>query len=952
MNEEQIDQHRDRNIHANMNEEQIDQHRDRNIHENMNEEQINQHRARSSTVAFKKYDQEWDYQNCCPACNCLYLKSETNRKVCCNNGEWLDEKSYFPYLNPLPQAIRHCALNRIEHFGTKSGFYNNLFSMAVTGVDNGRKGVGYETMNMKACVKLNGRTYHRFPDSNMQSCGIANIIYDASLTNHVNEINSRVEGRKNKEPIVDKSLVDEIKFELGQINSYIQDCHIIKNYLEDLSSLNHTVPIYESTLNIQTHMMEVGILLNQEHRNVYYQYMTKENKNVFLNYESREIEPLCYPLFFTNGEQGWGKELLRNHKLGRMEYVRSRLLQPEVGLYAYNRNGDQYLNVNRFQLMTRLTQYWLLDHLSAHIDSQLSYQSSNQEYISGYNNRDDTVIDQSRHTQNDTSKTFLSDSLTGSPRHRKQLACNALAIVADLKRTHCFTTMTVDPNSPEVLEQLIGNETAFDRMEIVCRVFKAKKDALVHNIKNGKYFDGRASYIIHVIEYQHRGLPHVHIVYRIENGPDHNNEEECIEWIDRYFCSTVPDLDENSTEEDIAYHKLVVEKMIHKCHGGDNGCIDEDTGLCKKKFNYILNNETHFDEKKYPVYKRLKHEDCKVVVHNRQMLLDLKCHCNTEFSASTYSVIYLYKYLFKGNKKVQMYLDNINDVNEDDEIKLYLRGRMLSSMEACWRAMGYQTYPASTPKVITIKMKSVDQLDFLHRNRKTCDFEIWLNRPAILCDVRFIDFFRNYDYNYKCPVRFINRIQTLADLNSLNSADDFQCCVLRLPHVPNDIYLYEMKQDDKVIRLNPVPPDCGESWYFRLLVRFSCFTSHADAKVHNNITYNTYQEVCQAKGLLRDQNEAEYCFLEALTDSVPAQLRSLFVLLTLQGFPTIQLFNNHYGRMLDFESCPTKDDLMIDLYHRFSAENKNMENYGFPKPPVSYYALFFNLIKIILIFFF
>ena len=101
----------------------------------------------------------------------------------------------------------------------------------------------------------------------------------------------------------------------------------------------------------------------------------------------------------------------------------------------------------------------------------------------------------------------------------------------------------------------------------------------------------------------------------------------------------------HSTEEDIAYHKLVVEKMIHKCHGGDNGCIDEDTGLCKKKFNYILNNETHFDEKKYPVYKRLKHEDCKVVVHNRQMLLDLKCHCNTEFSASTYSVIYLYKFL-------------------------------------------------------------------------------------------------------------------------------------------------------------------------------------------------------------------------------------------------------------------------------------------------------------------
>ena len=156
MSAEQIGQHRNRNIHENMNVEQINEHRNRNIHENMNVEQITRHRARSSTVFFKIYDQEWDYENRCQTCNCLYLKSETNRKVCCNEGEWVSENSYFPQLNPLPQAIRHFALNRINHFGTKCGFYNNLFSMAITGVDNGRKGVGYETMNMTACVKLNG----------------------------------------------------------------------------------------------------------------------------------------------------------------------------------------------------------------------------------------------------------------------------------------------------------------------------------------------------------------------------------------------------------------------------------------------------------------------------------------------------------------------------------------------------------------------------------------------------------------------------------------------------------------------------------------------------------------------------------------------------------------------------------------------------------------------------
>jgi hypothetical protein len=40
-------------------------------------------------------------------------------------------------------------------------------------------------------------------------------------------------------------------------------------------------------------------------------------------------------------------------------------------------------------------------------------------------------------------------------------------------------------------------------------------------------------------------------------------------------------------------------------------------------------------------------------------------------------------------------LNNTDDVDKDDEINLFLRGRMLCSMEATWRVLGYQTYPAS-----------------------------------------------------------------------------------------------------------------------------------------------------------------------------------------------------------------------------------------------------------------
>jgi len=45
---------------------------------------------------------EWDYEHPCPNCGCIYLKLEKNRKICCNNGQYLIANSTFPKINPLP----------------------------------------------------------------------------------------------------------------------------------------------------------------------------------------------------------------------------------------------------------------------------------------------------------------------------------------------------------------------------------------------------------------------------------------------------------------------------------------------------------------------------------------------------------------------------------------------------------------------------------------------------------------------------------------------------------------------------------------------------------------------------------------------------------------------------------------------------------------------------------
>jgi c-di-GMP-related signal transduction protein len=92
----------------------------------------------------------------------------------------------------------------------------------------------------------------------------------------------------------------------------------------------------------------------------------------------------------------------------------------------------------------------MLDHVSSSIDSQLDYQKKNQSFISGnnnesyeYNNRDPDVVDSNRDTQNISSATFLSDSISGSPKHRKKCAINGLHLVIQKGKPHLFTTMTV-----------------------------------------------------------------------------------------------------------------------------------------------------------------------------------------------------------------------------------------------------------------------------------------------------------------------------------------------------------------------------------------------------------------------------------------------------------------------------------------------------------------------------
>ncbi len=155
--------------------------------------------------------------------------------------------------------------------------------------------------------------------------------------------------------------------------------------------------------------------------------------------------------------------------------------------------------------------------------------------------------DQERHAagyiDEPKNESYLPSSVHGSPRHMAALAKNALNLVSEFGCLHVFLTLTCNPKWPEIMSQLLDGQTAFDRPEVTAAVFKSRLDQMKMNIRNGKYFDDRElNYTFHVIQYQYRGLPHAHLVVRLDNAHDIDdpNHEDLIYFVNRHFVAEMP----------------------------------------------------------------------------------------------------------------------------------------------------------------------------------------------------------------------------------------------------------------------------------------------------------------------------------------------------------------------------------------------------------------------------
>jgi hypothetical protein len=193
----------------------------------------------------------------------------------------------------------------------------------------------------------------------MRTSAVANVVFDA-LTNHVDSINQVDLDNQQRDTRIIPEIATNIMNELKRVNPYFQDLVRSQDFCENFNN-DETMDVVtvNTRLNALTHRMEVGIVLNQDQtKPTIYQCRTSTNPNKTLNASSREIEPLVYPLLFPFGDLGWGTEL-KAQGIQLMTYLLARLMQPENDM-CYEQDGNEF-STNRFQVMSRLGQYWLLD---------------------------------------------------------------------------------------------------------------------------------------------------------------------------------------------------------------------------------------------------------------------------------------------------------------------------------------------------------------------------------------------------------------------------------------------------------------------------------------------------------------------------------------------------------------------------------------------------------------
>ncbi|XP_074376704.1 uncharacterized protein LOC141718223 [Apium graveolens] len=429
--------------------------------------------------------------------------------------------------------------------------------------------------------------------------------------------------------------------------------------------------------------------------------------------------------------------------------------------------------------------------------------------------------------------------------------------------------MTCNPLWDEILEmmKLLHGCSPRDSPDIIARVFHLKLEQLLDDIKKKNYF-GTCIGVMYVVEFQKRGLPHVHMLIWLDRESKMNLASN----VDKFVSVEIPD----PLTDPVGYD-AVKSLMIHDPCGLQNPkspCIS--SCRCTKHFPKKYCNQTYFDQSGFPIYRRrntditvmkgkCELDNQSVVPYNRDLLVKYQCHMKVEICCHARSLKYLFKYCLKGHDRATIEISTSNGGLDDgndkvvDEINAYFDGRYICASEAAYRIFGYPIHYRSI---------FVLRLSFHFPGERSCTFTESESLEKVV---------RREQYKHSQLEAFF--LLNESDVNARKYTYD---------QIPQ--YYVWNETDGK--------------WSLQTV---------------NGVHYSTFKDACKSLGLLDDDNEWHVVMKECVVSSFPAQIRQLFVhiIVNCQVTDMRKLWDDHWKHMID-DILLKRNELAIDPNNVYS----------------------------------
>ena len=685
----------------------------------------------------------------CEFCDCRQFSA--TRTFCCSAGDHVLPQE----TTEVPEVLHDYIVAHAETLIKKGREINQLASMTAVGVHSrqGYRGGIHDMHGGKAFATVQGRIYHFdvFSNSNRSHP----LLGDARSYLFLDTSSAATTER-----------FDQVTVQAAlRLRSILQRCNEnIINWREDFGVADITFDQFlEFVQRMQDFRIHIpGNLENSDTSHQQLMLLYNVNGNVFarpstvadvvqsisgrtksIPFGDRKYEQYAYPLFDPLGKNGWFQSY-GQYGRERFEDVKGNPLTLRKYLrYMFCQN-----KLHRF--IPKLQQEWLLDMVSRS-------ESMNQSVISQVMNASDmkrtatrNEVQRSADAKTAGKRCSIPASVRGSPAYRREKVDMGMAHVYRYGSPTLFLTITANPYWREIVDNLEIGHSWYDDPFLVNLVFYEKLNRLISDIKAGKYFGGRkAVYVQYSIEFQKRGIPHAHVLIRLE-GEQPAQPSDVDELVSVHLparCAA-----DCGACRACKLHDAVSKHMWHRCYKDRCFAKKDSPDQCKYGFPFDTCRTSYIGTDGMWFMKRRTGEEL-VVSYNADLLLEYDCHMNVQVACGTRSIMYLRKYLSKGPDSITGLLLP-EDATPDAQLNNFYESRSMSSAEAAWVAceFPFNHYDPSV-QLLTLHLpgeqrvvfnEAEDVLEILDRAEKKTHIERYFERPDDLNDLLFEEYFSLY----------------------------------------------------------------------------------------------------------------------------------------------------------------------------------------------------------------